>query len=94
MTRMNTDITKDNQDSKDPDGFGKNLNFLCFLLFKSGVCRAGNSAFLCVLRDSALKREPKFSAEGWKIEDEDEEIRNQTRLAVFAFKPANHIFDL
>ena len=71
-----------------------NLRFLRFLLFKSGVCRAENSTFLWVLRVSALKREPQLGAEGWNIEDEDEEIRNQTGLAVFAFKPANHIFDL
>jgi hypothetical protein len=63
-------------------------------LFKSGICRVANSALLCVLRVSALKREPQLGAEGWNIEDEDEEIRNQTALAVFAFKPANHIFDL
>ena len=79
--------------------------------------------FLCVLRDSALKRQSKFNADGGKIRAADGEFnlkgfesvkmppfphftaerekyaggvgvwsRNQSAPAVFAFKPANHIF--
>ena len=47
-----------------------NLRFLRFLLFKSGLCRAENPAFLWVVRAFALKREPKPDAEGGKIADE------------------------